>query len=567
MMKRKLLYGIGLLAVFFMMSCEDLEDTYDEWSGDGMVRYVGKAGDVEVAPGWERLRVTWKNGNDANVKYTKVTWQSDKESGLKEKYVPLQKDKASDTLWIENLDNALYTIRVSNLTADSTESFTREVYGLPYTSEHENLSVISRGIINFYPLGNRMAVTLDEKNDYLKEVMLHYIGTDGNKHEWNILENMSDTLEVDQWGTMIQLVGNMFLLPEEGVSWGINFNEPLTITRKGRVAECLDEIPFTEVTLEKGERVWSTHFTLWMNQLYGPDWESRVNTIEEIDLDYDLATFEDLFYLPALKQVNLGKNRYLCEALDMWGMKGVEKDYVSLTDEYKALMTLQYLKTTRGVETNVYNGMYFSGKLGDPDLGEMSYTKFLQQLGKIDADLLNHYTVADQTQPGIVPLAWEDWALMCSDTTYSGNNNTGSMGWLLDDDSKKCFSPGKRFEIKTYELTFDMKTPQMVHGFKFVQAHPDAITEDYKKVLGYLLSAVKIEVSNDAVSWTNATYVDGYITVGNNAGEATYITIPEELRQEVRYIRLSMANNKVDEMDGVATYSLKLGDFIPYTEP
>ena len=116
MMKRKLLYGIGLLAVFFMMSCEDLEDTYDEWSGDGMVRYVGKAGDVEVAPGWERLRVTWKNGNDANVKYTKVTWQSDKESGLKEKYIPLQKDKASDTLWIENLDNALYTIRVSNLT-------------------------------------------------------------------------------------------------------------------------------------------------------------------------------------------------------------------------------------------------------------------------------------------------------------------------------------------------------------------------------------------------------------------------------------------------------------------
>lgn len=58
-----------------------------------MVRYVGKAGDVEVAAGWERLRVTWKNGNDANVKYTKVTWQSDKESGLKEKYIPLQRTR------------------------------------------------------------------------------------------------------------------------------------------------------------------------------------------------------------------------------------------------------------------------------------------------------------------------------------------------------------------------------------------------------------------------------------------------------------------------------------------
>ena len=84
-MRNKLYYILWLLAVLFMASCEDLEDTYDEWSGDGMVRYVGKAGDVEVAPGWERLRVTWKNGNDANVKYTKVTWQSDKESGLKEK--------------------------------------------------------------------------------------------------------------------------------------------------------------------------------------------------------------------------------------------------------------------------------------------------------------------------------------------------------------------------------------------------------------------------------------------------------------------------------------------------
>ena len=61
MMKTKLYYMTWLFAALFAISCEDLEDTYDEFAGDGMIRYVGKCTDVTVKLGWERLIVEWKN--------------------------------------------------------------------------------------------------------------------------------------------------------------------------------------------------------------------------------------------------------------------------------------------------------------------------------------------------------------------------------------------------------------------------------------------------------------------------------------------------------------------------
>ena len=45
-MERKLYYIAWLFAALFVIGCEDLEDTYDEYAGDGMIRYVGKCSNV-----------------------------------------------------------------------------------------------------------------------------------------------------------------------------------------------------------------------------------------------------------------------------------------------------------------------------------------------------------------------------------------------------------------------------------------------------------------------------------------------------------------------------------------
>ena len=50
-MKNKLYYIICLLATWVVVGCEDLEDTYDEFTGDGRIRYLGKCMNVEMHPG------------------------------------------------------------------------------------------------------------------------------------------------------------------------------------------------------------------------------------------------------------------------------------------------------------------------------------------------------------------------------------------------------------------------------------------------------------------------------------------------------------------------------------
>ena len=143
-MMKKLYYTITLLAALLAWGCsETLEETYDEYTEGGMIRYLGKCSDVEVKPGWERLQVIWKNNIDAGIKRVKITWQSENEKTPEVRYIertePVDPEDLMDTIFIENLVDAVYTVRVSNQSADSTESLIEEKYGRPYTETHEDL--------------------------------------------------------------------------------------------------------------------------------------------------------------------------------------------------------------------------------------------------------------------------------------------------------------------------------------------------------------------------------------------------------------------------------------------
>lgn len=92
-----------------------------------MIRYLGKCADVEVNPGWERLQVVWKHNIDAGVKKVKITWKSDKGSG--EMFAnPCDPDSEDlmDTVYIDNLGDAMYTVRVNNVDANGRESLVEE---------------------------------------------------------------------------------------------------------------------------------------------------------------------------------------------------------------------------------------------------------------------------------------------------------------------------------------------------------------------------------------------------------------------------------------------------------
>ena len=551
-MRDKLYYLIWLFTVFFVVSCEDLEDTYDEFAGDGMIRYVGKCAEMDVQPGWGRLRVVWKNNLDATIKQVKITWKSDYDAETFVRYIDRQDTKQEgdmmDTVYLENLQNAVYTVRISNITADSTESIVEERYARPYTSLHEDLRSFTRGIVTFYEVNGKLIVDLDDDNENLKELILHFQDTDGAKHEWDIKKHMSESYFNEISFEFIR--HSLFLLPEEdGVD--IDFTQPITVERRGMLGGCIDEIKFDDDTLDLDEKVWSTGFMQLMVKENGPNWKDEIDHIKTVKIDYDMPNFLDLLYLPALENVILGKNRYMIE--------GHLTENLSTTDDYRGLMTLQFLKDIRGVKTEWYNKHYFENTWMIS-----ANMQYLTSIGVIDKDLLTRK--GDLSVPDdIKPLDTKGWEVTCSDTIFNGTKEDGA-GWLLDDDPKTYFSPGQALSATVFEVTFDMKTLQDLHGFKVVQYNPGDIASEYiNRELGWLLSSLKIEVSQDGYVWNMATYEDGGITIGDALGETTLIYIPEALQKPVRYIRLSVASRQVSEISGgTPLFSLRLGDFIPF---
>lgn len=567
---KKLYYTLGLIATLFAWGCnETLEETYDEYTEGGRIRYVGRCSDLVVNPGWERLQVIWKNNIDAGIERVKITWQSENEETPFVRYIDrsnvADEEDLMDTIYLENLVDATYTVRVSNVAADSSESLIEEKYGRPYTYDHEDLHTFTRGISVFSRMGDKLAIVLDQDNENVKELQLCYYDLQGNEHVWDIKAHMDDTLSYDMFGMFEVKLGRdyMFLLPEEEDA-SIDFNRPLTLKRKGVLAGCIDEIDFPDEELNLNEKLWSTEFSQLMTEIYGTGWESMVDQVETLEMDYDMLSMQDLMYFPNLKKVVLGKNRYMKSKFI--------SSFASTTDIYEGLVMLSFLDKTRdGFVVERYNNHYFGR--GTTELEPY------QEANKISPDF--SFVEKDSSnllnKPQYVPLDTTGWEVTCSDTTHNGYADNGAAmllfdglrrivedwggGWIEEYYEEAYFEPAQTLGATVVTVTFDMKEERTVAGFKVAQPsrNEDGDTD-------YLLSSLMIEFSTNGYNWTKATHTDGSATIGNSPGEETYIKVPEELRTPVRYIRISMSSRNVNSVSGQGLYNLRLGKFIPLKE-
>lgn len=563
-MLEKLYSVIALSIVFFAISCsESLEDTYDDFAGDGMIRYVGKCADVEVNPGWERLQVVWKHNIDAGVEKVRISWKSEKGTGemFADPCDP-SSDNLMDTVYIEKLADAMYTVRVSNVAADGSESLVEEKYGRPYSYDHEALRSFSRGLSAFSRMGDKLAVMLDQDNEDVVKMELWFTGKDGKKHSWDIKKHASDSLIM--LGVMpVGMRDYFFLLPDPmqddlaGVS--IDFSEDIVVERKGKLTGCIDTIPFKEERLNLNERLWSSSFSQLMLDTYGSDWESQVDKVEILELDYDMPSLLDLIYLPNLKKVIFGKNRYI-------DAKYASDDaYSSSTDEYVGWLVLQFLQETRSEFTvERYNNHYLFHDYvmdeGTPMAWPLPFDEMLRYASKLgDWEIEEKGAGNLNAKPNFVPMDITDWVVTCSDTMYNGDKKNGAGMLLKAEESKETyFEPAESLGATIINVTFDMGKAQVVGGFKVKQP-----TRNEDGDSDYLLSNLKVEFSTDSYTWENATRTDGNISFGTSPGEEAYIRVPEEMRKPVRYIRLTMSNLPIGEIDAKTKYCLRLGKFIP----
>ena len=498
-----------MLALLFAAGCEDLKDTYDDYAGDGPVRYMARCTDVKVESGWECLRVFWKNALDPNRE--KILVRCVSELSAFDTIVPADAEACE----IKGLPDATYTVSVAALSAAGDTSLTNNLQatGRPYFLGHESVQGFTTGILKHVFIRNNLVLFMNEwDEERMADFTLHYTDTEGTAKDFNLTEAFD---------------AGDYLLRD------VDPSKEIVLTRQGYLEGCPDLITFPERTLAKGNVTMMGDFRNQLMERYGeitPELLER----EELDLDYDLASLEDILYFPNLKTLNLGKNRYF----------GSTKKVASLTDAnkrarmYFCANVLNELN--EGMDVNVYRA---GNKAGD-----MVFYNFKQKLGVYEYEGTVNEMNGSQWPADLALLDTEGWTV---DITPAGETpEEFRTEMLFDDNPVTQWVPNTGQTQRSYNLTIDMQEARTVRGLKIVQGQVTYSLQNF------LLESVIVQVSADGQTWTYPCHMEEN-TMGAVSGEKRLLNFAEE--QTVRYIRLTVkdrySNNNTDCV---------LGDVIPF---
>lgn len=500
-----ILMGMAIFAGIFA-GCEDMEDTWDEYAGNGRIRYTGKCTDVALKLGWEEATVAWKNTLDPNRANILVEWSGDGETR------DTLLDKNAENCIIPNLGNVIYTFRVYAVDKDGNNSLGIEAYGRPYTMAHEALNGFTPVVTKCFPLGDdKLVFYFDRWQDILKNADVQYY----KKSKPNEL-------------AVLKLTGTDSILKQGyHVLEDIELNKPVTILRQGELADLPGkEITFEPLVLDVRQRVFNSDFVreVQMHYFVAELDEDVINTIEELEFDNDLYTLEDLLYFPNLKKVILGKNRYLYE-----GYEDIVPQSV-LSDTAGSRFALETLHRLKGVEVERYNKHYFPESFSV--LEEKGNPKILE---------LNYFTAEKITETPVDQSGFDAFPEA-----------------LLDNDQSSVWYPQQQNIFRQHMLLIDLGEVKRVAGFKVAQDATDPVKSPWDSKHNFRPSLMKVMVSQNQAVWESATFDEDNV-IGNTAGEVTLLRMQEV--KEIRYIRVV-----VNDLPYYSNYSIVLADFVAFGE-
>lgn len=480
------------VSFLFFVSCEKLEDTYSDYAGNGMIRYLGKCSDVTITPGWERLELRWVNSVDKLIDKIKVSWK------VGEITRDTLLDSGATSCNLRNLSDGNYEVTICAVNKDGKESLSENVYGRPYTPDHEIIRTFTRGLTKYFKVGDNLVLFFDEWQNNIVRMVLNYYDVSGEKQELNLTKEI--------------------LAQQYKVLENVDMEKPVTIYREGRVEGCPDLIVFSPYKLQY-DRILSTDFKLLFEVKYGLNEvdDDFVNNLEELEIDYSISSFEDILYFPNLKKIILGKNRYLYP------------NYVSMNasasvvyEPEKSLFVLDVANRLCGLEIERYNRHYFP-----------------------DVSLDYMYEKENMEVPVLVYLDASDWTITNNIEDPEGYDSY--LENLLDNDQKTFWETKITSTSRLYELTIDMQKVQTVSGFKIAQKVFNPTSD---RISPYLLpKMIRVQVSTDRRNWVHATYIEDN-TIGDTNGEVTILKMADP--KEVRYIKVVVSDQLYGKDFGVA---------------
>jgi len=467
------------LWIFFTLSiiggCESLEDTYSDYAGEGTIRYLGKCKDLSVSPGWQRLIVTWTNHVDPAIDKIKISWTLD--GVIRDSLL----DKKCTECNIPNLENGTYEVAVYSVDKNGNCSLPVLTYERPYTLNHENVLSFTRIFDKYFYVKNRLALIFNEWQSNVETASLNYYSGGQLK-----VQKLDSTFITDN---------KYYLLPDE-----IDPNTKVTINRSGRLLGCSDLIVFNPYELTREHKTYTPDFKRLIREKYGVSeiTETFISSISELEIDYNLHSFEDILNLPNLTKLILGKNRYLNEEyVDNY------KNASQVSDLESSIFALNVAHEVYGLKVQRYNEHFI------PD-GELSFIENLP-----NPSLPNN----------LVYLNSPNWQYSCSNEDYGDGFEV-----LFDENSTTGWQPQAHSLSNMYEFVVDMQENRMVNGVQITQKsiRPG---NTYEKCIA---SKIQIKVSTDQQNWQDATHVMEN-TLGNTSGENTIIKFPSS--KNVRYVK------------------------------
>ncbi|WP_141560917.1 DUF4998 domain-containing protein [Butyricimonas sp. Marseille-P3923] len=354
---KKLLYRI--LPMFVMgwisfTSCEDLEDTYSDYAGDGPKSLLTICYDVKAKAGWEEVNLSWTVKDDPKRDSILIKWENDNGSWSE------LLDKNATEYTLKGLGNFTYSISVCgvgkvDVNGNRQESLASPVYVRPYTLDHEELTIFSSMVLKQFKRGDDLLLFLDKWSEDMASFKIGYY------------ENGSSIESF--WTPKRERVGTeddpKFLPDGKNYHWlrDVNFDKKITIYREGEI-EALPglQLPLPNVEVNTSTFIMNADFEALVAMQLGVSslrLEHLVG-VKKLDLDYNLSSMEDILYFPDLEIINLGKNRYMMEQYAQ------VTQYQSKVEEHTlSLLAMEILREENKLEVNQYNNHYFIDDAAD----------------------------------------------------------------------------------------------------------------------------------------------------------------------------------------------------------
>lgn len=498
---KRFIYLLGM--AFALSACESMEDTYSEYNSP-KERYVGKCSDLTIEQGWNRFRLNWTNSVDAAVENIKIKWEGENE--VTDSVLLAAGTETYETLPV--FTNQSYKFTVTAIDSRGKESFPVEVYGKPFTNESSLVEMYKTVEKKYFFVGTELIMMLYEASGDIYNAQISYTSNG---------ELKTQTIETGDFE-----LGRLVIS-------GVDEGSDVKIQGSMKIAECIDVIPLDTYVLDRAKKSWSGAFIGNMRQQFDNQevTDAQLDTLTTLYVDYDIATLEDIMYLPNLQKVVLGKRR-----MNSGSTYITTSTYVSkITDVNASVFALRKMRELKGINVDIYGNQFL---IKDSLNFEKVYTTNAPPAIKIPADVVS-------------------WDLTINDPSYYENEDpSDNYAYVLDDIlgplAYDWQSKTQASSIITHEITYDMKELKTVKGFQFYQSSS-------RFVKAYLPATVEVHVSLDGSNWETA-FFQGTMNVGGVQGEVTIARMRES--KNARYLKLV-----VRDVTSASGNYVAVGDFLP----